>query len=111
MVITQRERDTLLEDITTLTAAGFTRRLVPLVIRAYRTSRTPEEVLAAIEAGKVLGGLTPALLKPAWWAAHDWAWIARRRAFVAGTTRFAQQVAEKGPASFTAADAAAAAGR
>ncbi len=78
MVITQRDHDTSLEDITTFTAAGFTRRLGPLVIRAYRTGRRLEEVLAAIEAGKLLGDLPPSALRPAWRAAHDWAWIARR---------------------------------
>jgi hypothetical protein len=77
------------EELATLTAVGFARRLAPPFIRAYKTGRTLEEALEAIEAGKVLGNLPPSPLRPAWRAAYDWPWIARRRAFVAGDTRLA----------------------
>jgi len=70
---------TWLEEITHFTAAGFTDHLASLVLCAYVTGCTIEQVLAAIEAGKALGDVPPAALRAAWKAAHDWAWIARRR--------------------------------
>ncbi len=79
-------RNAWLEEITLLAAAGFTSHLAPLVICAYTTGCTLEQVLEAIEAGKDLGDLAAPAPRPAWRAAHDWAWIARRRASVTGDT-------------------------
>lgn len=84
MVRTGGTHNAWLEEITLLTAAGFTSHLAPLVICAYRTNCTLEQVLEAIEAGKDLGDLAAPALRPAWKTAHDWPWIARRRASVAG---------------------------
>ena len=86
MVLTGETHNAWLEEITTLTAAGFPGHLAPLVICAYRTGCTLEQVLEAIEAGKDLDDLAAPALRPAWKTAHDWAWIARRRASVTGDT-------------------------
>ncbi len=74
----RRDRTACLDEITGFTAAGFANRLGPVVRRAYAAGCSLPEVLAAIEAGKAMGEVPPAALRPAWQAAHDWAWIARR---------------------------------
>lgn len=75
---TSKHCTTWLEGITHFTAAGLTDHLASLVLCAYVTGCTVEQVLAAIEAGKALGDVPPAALRTAWKTAHDWAWIARR---------------------------------
>jgi hypothetical protein len=51
------------------TAAGCTHRLAPLVRRAYAAGCMLPQVLAAIEAGRILGDLPPATLRIALLAA------------------------------------------
>jgi hypothetical protein len=81
------------EEIAAFTAAGFSDRLAPVIRRAFRAGCTLAEVLAAIEGGKELGMVPSAALRPAWEAAHDWAWIGRRRAaMTAGRTEDHQPV-------------------
>jgi hypothetical protein len=80
MPMTGRNPTMCLEVIALFTAAGFSHRLAPLVRRAYAAGCTLPQVLAAIEAGRMLGDLPPATLRLAWTTAHDWAWMAARRA-------------------------------
>ena len=80
MPMTGRYPTMCLEEIALFTGAGFTHRLAPLVRRAYAAGCTLPQVLGAIEAGRILGDLPRATLRPAWTLAHDWAWIAARRA-------------------------------
>ncbi len=79
MLATGRDRTAYLEEIAAFTAAGFADRLAPVMRRAYEAGCTLPEVLAAIDAGKAMGEVPSRALRPAWQAAHDWAWIARRR--------------------------------
>lgn len=69
-----------LEVIALFTAAGITHRLAPLVRKVYAAGCMLPQILAAIEAGRILGDLAPATLRPAWTTTHEWAWIAARRA-------------------------------
>lgn len=80
MLAAERDRTAYLEEIAAFTAAGVADRLAPVIRRAYEAGCTLPEVLEAIEAGKPLGEVPSAALRPAWQAAHDWAWIARRDA-------------------------------
>ncbi len=78
MATTGRHANTWLREITSFTAAGFTDHLASLVLCAYASGCTLPEVVAALEAGRALGDLPAAALRPAQRSAHVWAWIARR---------------------------------
>ncbi len=55
--------------------------LVPCVKAAYRQGCSTQDLLAAVDIARYLRDLPAPLLRRAWEAVHDWAWIdARRRA-------------------------------
>ncbi len=79
MLTARQQRNPWLEEITRFTAAGLTEHLASLILCAYVTGCTVSQALMAIEAGRTLGELPSAALRPARKAAQDWAWIALRR--------------------------------
>lgn len=53
--------------------------LVASVKAAYREGCTTGDLLAAIDIARYLRDVPPPLLRRAWRAVHDWAWVAARR--------------------------------